>query len=698
MNDESQPSDDTLLPLLVAFDEGLAVGREPQLAVPSELADDFGAAQSVLRLLNQAWPRTGPADTTVDESAPESDAPAAPPVEPIRLGRFQVLRELGQGGFGVVYLAYDPTLARRVALKAPRSDRWRTPEFRRRFLQEGRAAALLDHPNIVRVLEAESTESSGYIASAYCEGPSLAVWLRERKGPLPCRLAAALTADLAAGVHHAHSRGVVHRDLKPANVLLEIGSEKDASGLPRTITPKICDFGLAKLLETEQTDTRSGAVLGTPQYMAPEQAEGRTRDIGPAADVYALGVLLYEMLTGRPPFVGEPGLDLLKRVTTAAPERPRRRRKDVPRDLETIVLTCLEKEPGRRYASAAALETDLRRWLDGKAPLGRPEPVHRRIGRWVRRHPVWTAAAALLVAVAVAGAIAAPYLDPDRPVKEAQTKLQHNQRVALIGEKGGPDWSRFRTGRQFGTTDVTPDAVFHLRASGGMAMLELLPDPGVDSYRFRVQLRHDAGESISRVGIYIGAHECATSRGGVHSFVELIFNDIVLQTAAFQQQLKNQPALDNIPLPPGNPVPFNPVQLQPHFWSDPKYGADWDCPCRGAASNLVEPAGPYSDVWRDLTIEVTPKGVRAFWKDGQPIGGLLTTADLENAAADQLAARPRRPADGPGGQEPNAAFVPRGGIGLLVRNGTGSFRNVAVEPLTGGTSLAATGPARSQFP
>ncbi len=493
---------------------------------------------------------------------------------------------------------------------------------------------------------------------------------------------------------------MVHRDLKPSNILLEIGSEMDSAGLPRRVTPKICDFGLAKMLEGEQTETRPGVVMGTPQYMAPEQAEGRTRDIGPAADVYALGVVLYEMLTGRPPFVGEPGLDLLRRVSGSPPERPSRSRKDVPRDLETIVLTCLEKEPGRRYASAAALETDLRRWMDGKPPLGRPELWRRRLGRWARRHKVWTAVAALVPLVAFAGLIAWPQLfpDPDRIVKEEMARIAAGKSVTIIGEKGGPAWSRFRTGGQFATTDVTPDGVFHVRASGGLALLEVLPEAGVDSYRFHAQLRHETGESITRVGLYVGAHEYATSRGGVHSFVELIFNDIALETDLFQQQLKNRPDLMNLPMPPGNPVPFNPVQLQPHFWSDPKYGADWDCTCRGAASNLVAPAGRFANTWRTLTIVVTPGGVRGSWENGQPIGGLLTKADLESAAADQLAARPRTQAQGQGGQEASAAFVPRGGMGLLVRNGTGSFCNVAVEPLTGKTNPDTLNPAKVQSP
>ena len=443
------------------------------------------------------------------------------------MGRFEVLGELGQGGFGVVYLAYDPTLARRVALKAPRSDRWRIPDFRRRFLQEGRAAALLDHPNIIRVLEADTTESAGYIASAYCEGPSLAAWLRERKGPLPCRLAAGLTADLAAGIQHAHERGVVHRDLKPSNVLLEIGSEMDATGLPRKITPQICDFGLAKILDGEQTETRVGVVMGTPQYMAPEQAQGRTRDIGPAADVYSLGVLLYEMLTGRPPFVGEMGLDLLGQVATAPPERPRRRRKDVPRDLETIVLTCLEKEPGRRYASAAALETDLRRWLDGKAPLGRPEPLHRSVGRWVRRHKVWTAAAVLLAAIAVAGWAAWPqlYPDPDRVVKEEMVQVTDGKVAPLLGEKGGPAWSRWCAGGEKATTELTPDNVFRVH-TGGTSLLELLPNPGRDHYRFRAEILHENVSNNGSVGLYFGHQEYPAAPGSVHSFMQVTFDDV----------------------------------------------------------------------------------------------------------------------------------------------------------------------------
>src|SRR5262249_46633259 len=239
-------------------------------------------------------------------------------------GRFRVVRELGRGGYGVVFLAWDPHLRRAVALKVPRPEALLTPELRRRFLHEAQAAAGLDPPGVVPVFEAGEVGPVWYIAARYCPGRSLADRLRECPGPLPARAAAHLVAVLAEAVHYTHSRGVLHRDLKPANVLLE--EPADAAGAegegdwPRAWgLPRVCDFGLARPLEGAADETRTGAPVGTPAYMAPEQAAGRKRDVSVATDVWALGVILYECLTGQRPFRGESDHDTLQRVLTEPP-------------------------------------------------------------------------------------------------------------------------------------------------------------------------------------------------------------------------------------------------------------------------------------------------------------------------------------------------------------------------------------------
>jgi WD40 repeat protein len=348
--------------------------------------------------------------------------PTGPRPAPKQFGRFEVLRELGRGGCGIVYLAVDPTLRRRVALKVPRPEALHTPELHARFVREAKATAGLDHPHIVPVHEAGALGPVWYIASAYCEGPTLAAWLREQQSPVPARTAASLVAVLAGAVQHAHSRGILHRDLKPANILLsrpatestESTGEKTASASSvasvANYVPKITDFGLAKVLETDlegptlqggpagagaEAPTRSGVLLGTPRYMAPEQAEGRSREIGPPADVYALGAILYEVLAGRPPFEGATDLATLRLVLSEDPLPLRRLRPDVSRDLEAICLKCLEKEPRRRYASAALLAADLERFLRGEPTQARPAGAARRALKWARRRP----AAAALVGV-----------------------------------------------------------------------------------------------------------------------------------------------------------------------------------------------------------------------------------------------------------------------------------------------------------
>jgi WD40 repeat protein len=338
-----------------------------------------------------------------------------PPADPgAHLGHFRLLHVLGAGGHGVVYLAEDLRLGRRVALKVPRVEALGSAVLRRRFLREARAAAALDHPNLVPVYESGEIGAYCYIASAYCEGPTLAAWLRARAAPVQARAAATLVTTLAGAVRHAHERGILHRDIKPANVLLSFSRDAEGSApgaLPsgsrlNEFVPRLTDFGLAKLFESPSDDpTRHGAVLGTPLYMAPEQAQGRVADIGPATDVYALGVLLYEVLSGRPPFRGGTDLDTLRLVLHEDPEPPARLRGDVPRDLEAICLKCLEKDPVRRYATAQALADDLQRFLAGKPTLARPLGAGGRAARWARRRPA--VAALLAVSLTAAAALVA---------------------------------------------------------------------------------------------------------------------------------------------------------------------------------------------------------------------------------------------------------------------------------------------------
>jgi serine/threonine protein kinase len=323
---------------------------------------------------------------------------------------YALLDELGRGGMGVVYKARDTTLGRLVALKVPRAEALADSLTRMRFQNEARAAAGLDHANLVPVYEAGEAGPICFIASAYCPGITLAAWLKRHTEPVPAA-AAALVATLADGVHHAHVRGILHRDLKPANVMLTPLHASDSTNEPADLTsavPKILDFGLAKQLPgvagpgSGAGPTMTGQILGTPSYMAPEQTGGKA-DIGPPTDVYALGAILYELLTLRPPFAGDSILEILEQVRSVEPVPPGRLRVRVPRDLETICLKCLRKEPVRRYATAQDLADDLRRFQDGKPVRARPVSAGERFVAWCRRSPKVAALLAALGLVFLAG-------------------------------------------------------------------------------------------------------------------------------------------------------------------------------------------------------------------------------------------------------------------------------------------------------
>jgi tetratricopeptide (TPR) repeat protein len=326
---------------------------------------------------------------------PEERPATAPPSLP----GYEILEELGRGGMGVVYKARQTGLNRVVALKMILGGAHGGKDMIDRFRAEAEAVARLQHPNIIQIYEISEHDGRPYFSLEFADGGSLDK--RLNGAPQSPRDAAQLVETLAHAMQAAHDRGIVHRDLKPANVLLQIAecrlqNEKtrevnSAIGNLQSALPKITDFGLAKYLDADSSQTKSGVIMGTPSYMAPEQAEGKVHAIGPAADVYALGAMLYELLTGRPPFRAATPLDTVLQVVSEEPIPPLRLQSTVPRDLDTICLKCLEKDPRKRFASAADLAADLRRFLDGDAILARPTPFWERQWKWAKRRPALAA-------------------------------------------------------------------------------------------------------------------------------------------------------------------------------------------------------------------------------------------------------------------------------------------------------------------
>jgi WD40 repeat protein len=305
-------------------------------------------------------------------------------------GDYEIDRELARGGMGVVFRARQISLNRTVALKMILAGQLADANDVKRFYTEAEAAAQLDHPGIVPIFEVGQHDGQHFFSMAFVEGRSLAERLAD--GPMPPREAAALLLDVTRAIEYAHSRGVIHRDLKPSNIL--IGADGN---------PRVTDFGLAKRVHGDSGLTGSGQIMGTPSYMPPEQAGGRRSEVGPAADVYALGATLYCMVTGRPPFQAATAMDTVLQVLSDEPVPLRRLNAAIPPDLETICLKCLEKEPGKRYAGAAALTEDLRRFLAGEPILARPVTRFERAVKWARRRPGISALLGLIALVTALG-------------------------------------------------------------------------------------------------------------------------------------------------------------------------------------------------------------------------------------------------------------------------------------------------------
>jgi serine/threonine protein kinase len=415
----------------------------------------------------------GDARSTISFSPPSESGMSPPALSPEdtalpQIPGYEVEAVLGRGGMGVVYKARHVRLNRPVALKMLVSGAYAGPQERQRFAREAEAVAGLRHANIVQVYDVGDHDGRPYFTMEFVEGGSLDQKLAGL--PQPARQAAALAATLAEAVQVAHQGGVVHRDLKPANVLLTVDG-----------TPKIADFGLARRLADGAGLTLSGVTVGTPSYMAPEQARGQSRALGPAVDVYALGAILYELLTGRPPFCGETPAETMLQVIHQEPVPPSRLNARVPRDLETICLKCLRKERRRRYGSALELAEDVQRFLHDEPIRARPVGTVEKLWRWVRRRP---GPAGLLAAGLLAPIVALITLSLLSARLVRSNALESAAQQAELLEEATREYSR---------------NVQRVEKANFVVNKTVPPTPGTVPLSIPATFLHDVGEQLSQI-------------------------------------------------------------------------------------------------------------------------------------------------------------------------------------------------------
>jgi serine/threonine-protein kinase len=416
----------------------------------------------LLPVVRKRWQQMCRLRAGLDALFPGPEAPTPwPPEGPAlpQIPGYEVETVLGRGGMGVVFKARHLKLKRLVALKKLLTGDYASPEELARFRREAEAVAALRHPNIVQIHDAGDVGGRPYFTMEYVEGGTLAHSLAGQ--PQSPRRAAELVATLASAVQFAHKSGFIHRDLKPSNVLLT------AEG-----TPKITDFGLARAMHERPEFSRSGVPLGTPSYMAPEQALGKCSATAPATDIYALGAVLYEMLSGRPPFVGQSPAEIIQKVIAEEPAPPSRSKGQVPRDLETICLKCLQKSPARRYASAQDLADDLYRFLDGKPVLARPVGVIERSVKWARRRPTQVTLLAVLLLALVAGSVTGIVLwqqahvrQAEADAREAEAKYRRDRAREILEAAIQQAYASARAERWEDATRTLEDAAVHVAAA-----------------------------------------------------------------------------------------------------------------------------------------------------------------------------------------------------------------------------------------
>jgi serine/threonine-protein kinase len=545
-------------------------------------------------------------------------------------GEYELLGEIARGGMGIIYKARHRTLGRVVALKTIKNDLLRRDEEFRRFDREMKAVAKLRHTNIVPIYDVGCHEGRPYFTMPFlAEGSLSSHRQRLRREP---RKAVAVMEKVARAVHHAHEQQILHRDLKPSNVLMDQGDE-----------PIVSDFGLAKLTSSElEETTQSGTVLGTPSYMAPEQARGRLREIGRGTDIWALGVMLYELLSGQRPFIGESNDEVRYKIVEEQPPTPRTVCPEIPRALERIIMKCLEKQPEQRYASAEALADDLTIYLKESAS---PEKSHRgwlRLIGEVGERARWGIAAGLLVLVAVF-ALVFKLQSPATPTTISPSPPPGT--LVLLKELGHPREGHWIFGKPGARIKTGGEDEPFVLSAGSSAILELMAEPPWPSYRFEVENRQEAGQQLLS-GIYIGRTDSGSENGILQFLIPIWFAD--------QGEL------------------FGPCECSLARYGDPADDQELQAHAFGSLESFQPAILAKAKVmpWRRLAFEVTPQEIRAFL-DNKPIA-TITDGDVQGAL--RILQNPSKE------PVPKIAFPPRGGLGLYLRGGEASFRNATLTP------------------
>lgn len=581
---------------------------------------------------------------------------------------------------GTVYLAREHAAERTVAMKILHSPTNRS--IFDRFLIEARVLARLDHPNIIKLIQVETNWREPFLTMEYADGGSLADLVQPGQPLLPPAEAARLILGAAEAIVTAHRAGVLHRDLKPSNILLyadrgrfaEFGHEtkvedgsRSTPATPRfALTPKVSDFGLAKRIDRDDGLTRTGPI-GTPGYMSPEAAAGRYRDVAAASDVYGLGATLYQLLTGRPPFTGASVEEVLQKVLSDPPVRPRALRPDLPAGLEAIVVKAMAKNPAARYESAAAMATDLKRFLAGETPVAPVLSPRRRAWQWLVRRRTRIARGVAIVLAAVALLMTGKFFlttppSPRDPEQVMRDEIAAGTPVRLLGADGMPRAAGWPLGPAELRSNADDGGTCDFETLDSKVLL-LLNDPGVDSYRFRATIREKRKLAhvdqtidpiLSGVGLvfsYAGQNGVNANR--VHSMMALSFTE---PEAADAPGARRELGLKHVAL-----------EGAPGFEGRNAFRVRNTPP---VPLRRAEAGGP---LWRDVVAEVTPAGVRVPGRNGlqeiDPASIAEARANLQN---DVL------PRSGP------VAFPewsPRMPLGIWCRGAWVQMRNITIEKL-----------------